>query len=412
MISKYQKIFHTLTIFSIIIFLLNSKILSSFVWTLPELFIDFKGPINWLECSNMGLNLFTLEKLDCNLGKEIGQFNYGYAFLSIPYNDLLGIFYRNHLPWILIFLFIFSSTVILNPTNKIETLLLYLALLNPSTMLFLERMQFDCFFYLIIIFTVYNRYYFLNWFFGIYFALIKFYPIAILITIFVEKKDRSLKIIFFIILFLFLILFAYLSINKEYYIFMLNNMLPGKAGYHFLYSLNALPKIFTYVFDIKYQVLLIIFYSLFVFITVMFYKKLSFKNYFIINELYSKNSKLYLIGGYFTIFVFILVSSFVYKEVYLILLIPFILHVKDKYNNKIFDILFYILLFRYIFLFLYAYINIHDGITFVDGQRIFTNKFLIVLSFKAVFDFALISIITAILVLKTKFYILNIISNK
>ena len=412
MTDKYKNIFHTLILFALIFFLLHSKILSNFVWTFPELFMDFKGPINWLECHSLGFNLITLESVDCGLGERIGQFNYGYAFLSIPYNEFLGIFYRMYLPWIFIFLFVFCSVVIFSPKDKSETLLLYLALLNPSTMLLFERMQLDCLFYLAIIFAVYNRYYFIHWFLGIYFALIKFYPIAILISIFVEKKDRSLKFIFFIILFLSCLFFSYLFINKEYYLFMINNMLPGKAGYHFLYSLNSLPKILTYSFAIKYQILLILFYSLFILITIKIYKKLSVDQNFILNELYTDKSKLYLIAGYFNLFLFTLVSSYAYKEVYLILFIPFILHVKEKYNNKIFNILIYILMVRYIYLFLYAYINVHDDITFIDAQRVFSYKFLITIFFKAILDFILISFITAILFLKTKFYIFDRINNK
>ena len=376
MTNKYKNIFHTLVLFALIFFLLHSKILSNFVWTFPELFMDFKGPINWLECHSLGFNLITLESVDCGLGERIGQFNYGYAFLNIPYNEFLGILYRTYLPWIFIFLFIFFSVAIFSPKNKSETFLLYLALLNPSTMLLIERMQLDCLFYLAIIFAVYNRYYFIHWFLGIYFALIKFYPIAILISIFVEKKDRSLKFIFFIIFFLSCLFFSYLFLNKEYYLFMANNMLPGKAGYHFLYSLNSLPKILTYSFAIKYQILLILFYSLFIFITIKNYKKLSIDQNFILNELYTDKSKLYLIAGYFNLFLFTLVSSYAYKEIYLILFIPYILHIKEKYNNKIFNILIYILIVRYIYLFLYAYINVHDEITFIDGQRVFSYKFL------------------------------------
>jgi len=315
MTNKYKNIFHTLVLFALIFFLLHSKILSNFVWTFPELFMDFKGPINWLECHSLGFNLITLESVDCGLGERIGQFNYGYAFLNIPYNEFLGILYRTYLPWIFIFLFIFFSVTIFSPKNKSETFLLYLALLNPSTMLLIERMQLDCLFYLAIIFAVYNRYYFIHWFLGIYFALIKFYPIAILISIFVEKKDRSLKFIFFIIFFLSCLFFSYLFLNKEYYLFMANNMLPGKAGYHFLYSLNSLPKILTYSFAIKYQILLILFYSLFIFITIKNYKKLSIDQNFILNELYTDKSKLYLIAGYFNLFLFTLVSSYAYKEI-------------------------------------------------------------------------------------------------
>jgi len=412
MTNKYKNIFHTLVLFALIFFLLHSKILSNFVWTFPELFMDFKGPINWLECHSLGFNLITLESVDCGLGERIGQFNYGYAFLNIPYNEFLGILYRTYLPWIFIFLFIFFSVAIFSPKNKSETFLLYLALLNPSTMLLIERMQLDCLFYLAIIFAVYNRYYFIHWFLGIYFALIKFYPIAILISIFVEKKDRSLKFIFFIIFFLSCLFFSYLFLNKEYYLFMTNNMLPGKAGYHFLYSLNSLPKILTYSFAIKYQILLILFYSLFIFITIKNYKKLSIDQNFILNELYTDKSKLYLIAGYFNLFLFTLVSSYAYKEIYLILFIPYILHIKEKYNNKIFNILIYILIVRYIYLFLYAYINVHDEITFIDGQRVFSYKFLITIFFKAILDFILVSFTTAILFLKTKLYIIDKINNK
>ena len=412
MTNKYKNIFHTLVLFALIFFLLHSKILSNFVWTFPELFMDFNGPINWLECHSLGFNLITLESVDCGLGERIGQFNYGYAFLNIPYNEFLGILYRTYLPWIFIFLFIFFSVAIFSPKNKSETFLLYLALLNPSTMLLIERMQLDCLFYLAIIFAVYNRYYFIHWFLGIYFALIKFYPIAILISIFVEKKDRSLKFIFFIIFFLSCLFFSYLFLNKEYYLFMANNMLPGKAGYHFLYSLNSLPKILTYSFAIKYQILLILFYSLFIFITIKNYKKLSIDQNFILNELYTDKSKLYLIAGYFNLFLFTLVSSYAYKEIYLILFIPYILHIKEKYNNKIFNILIYILIVRYIYLFLYAYINVHDEITFIDGQRVFSYKFLITIFFKAILDFILVSFTTAILFLKTKLYIIDKINNK
>ena len=263
--NNIKNFLHTITIFILIIILLQSKILSNFVWVLPELFADFEAPINWLECHNLEFNLLTLDRIDCGTGKNIGQFNYGYIFLYTPYNEFLDTFYRNYLPWILIFLFTYSTVTIIKPKNQIETFLLYLALLNPSTLLLLERMQLDCLFYLAIIFVIFNRYYFINWFFGIYFAFIKFYPIALLISIFLENKKRSLKKIFIILFSLSIIFFVFLFFHLDEYNFMINNMLPGKAGYHFLYSLNSIPKIFKYIFGIKYQILLLIFYSLFIF---------------------------------------------------------------------------------------------------------------------------------------------------
>jgi len=130
-------------------------------------------------------------------------------------------------------------------------------------------------------------------------------------------------------------------------------------------------------------------------------------NYYLNKVIYTNDSKLFLIGGYFSIFLFVLVSSYAYKEIFLILLIPLILNIKNNYSDKIFTILIYVFIFRYCYLFLYAYININDGITFIDGQRIFSKKFLIVIFFKAALDFALMSIVTAILFLKTKIYILD-----
>ena len=420
MTNELKNIFHTLIIFIMLVSLLYSEVLSNFIWALPDLFLDFKMPINWLECHSLGFNLITVDSIDCGTGKRISQFNYGYVFLSIPYNEALGIFYRDYLPWVLIFFLTYLTIKIINPKKKIEVVLVYLALLNPSTMLLIERMQLDCLFYIAIILTIYNRFYFINWFLGIYFALIKFYPIAFLITIFVENKSRSLKKILIIIFSVTIIFFTYLYINREFYSFMLNNMLPGKAGYHFLYSLNAMPKIFKYVFGIKYQILLIVFYSFFIFVTIKFAKEISMRNtmlqkkgnHYLNKTMYSNNSKLFMIGGYFSVFLFILVSSYVYKEIFLILLIPLILNIKNNYSDKIFNILIYLFIFRYCYLFLYAYININDGITFIEGQRIFSVKFLLAIFFKALLDFLLMSIISAILYIKTKTYILDKLTKK
>jgi len=332
--------------------------------------------------------------------------------LHLPYNDLLDSFYRSYLPWILIFSFIFFSVKIVQLNSFTHYLLLYLALLNPSTMLLLERMQIDCIFYLAIIFCAYNRYYVLNWLFGIYFALIKFYPISILLTIFVENKERSLKSVLYIILLLSVIFFGYLLINKDSYWFTLNHMLPGKAGYHFLYSLNSFPKILKYLFGIKYQILLLIFYSLFIFSVIKIFKRLILNQDIYRDTLYSKESKLFFISGYFNLFLFILVSSYAYKEIYLILSIPFILLLNFKYNLKIAKFIIYLLIARYSYLFIYAFLNVHDGITFVNSVRVFSNYFIFAISIKALLDFILLSILISMLAIKTRLYLMSIFKNK
>ena len=406
-----KTILHSFIILIAVIFLLQTDYLKNFIWAATDLFVDFKIPLEWLRCHSLGVNLLTIEALNCG-DRTVSQFNYGQAFLHLPYNDLLDNFYRNYLPWILIFSFIFFTVKIIQLNSLTHYLLLYFALLSPSTMLLLERMQIDCIFYLAIIFCAYNRYYIFNWLLGIYFALIKFYPISILLTIFVENKERSLKSIIYIILLLSIIFFGYLLINKDSYLFMLNNMLPGKAGYHFLYSLNSFPKILKYVVGIKYQILLLVFYSLFIFSVVKIFKKLTLNQDIYRDTLYTKESKLFFISGYFNLFLFILVSSYAYKEIYLILSIPFILILNFKYNLKIAKFIVYLLIARYSYLFVYAFFNVNDGITYVNSVRVFSNYFIFAISIKALLDFILLSILISMLAIKTKLYLMSYYKNK
>ena len=54
MTDKYKNIFHTLVLFALIFFLLHSKILSNFVWTFPELFMDFVSSLTGKSPSTTG----------------------------------------------------------------------------------------------------------------------------------------------------------------------------------------------------------------------------------------------------------------------------------------------------------------------------------------------------------------------
>ena len=108
-----------------------------------------------------------------------------------------------------------------------------------------------------------------------------------------------------------------------------------------------------------------------------------------------------------SVFIFIISSNYYYKEVFLILLIPFILNIKNNPQNKIFNFLIYIFIIKYFYSFFYSYININDGITYLDGNRIFSNKFIISIFIKSLLDFILMSIISAMLYLKTEIYLKN-----
>lgn len=405
LVNIIKKNIHIFFIFCFISFFIQSEIVKNSFGSI-ELFADFYQTLLWLKCHSLGFDLQTTNLIDCGTDDELsGPLHYGYAFLSIPYNEKLDIFYRIYFPYILIFFFIYLTVNIINPTNKQEIILLYLALLNPSSILLIERLNLDCLIFILIIIIAYNRIYFINWFLIIYLTLIKIYPITLCINILIENPKRNIMKIFLIFLILSILSLIYLYINKELYTFMLENLGINKAGYFFLFSLNSIPKIFKYIFNINYIILLFTFYSLFIFAIIKFYKYINIsKNYFK-DQFYTFESKIFIVGGYTTLFIFIITSNWFYKEVFLILLIPLIIKMKNKYQIKFFNILIYFFIFRYFYSFLYCYINVTEEISYIDDKRIFSNKFLLIIFLKSLFDFLLMSIVAAILFIKTKLYI-------
>ena len=398
MSSQLKNILHLIFLFFFTLFLIHSNIIQNF-----RLFGDYFTTIRWLECNSLGINLFSEGgHLDCEDGDKI---NYGYAFLSIPYNDTLSIFYEIYLPYILIFLFIYLTVKIINPNSKLEVFLLYLAILNPSTIFLFQRLNLDCVVFIVAIIIVLNRLYFVNWFLGIYLALIKVYPIILLVSIFIENKERSIQKIFSILLIIGMFSIIYLYIYKEFYIFFSQNFNYVGTGYHFLFSLNSIPKILKYVFDFNYIFLLFIFYSLFIILNIKFYKKIDSENNYLKNEIYTYESKFFIVGGYLTLFIFMVSSNYFYKEVFLILLIPYIFKIRNTYQSKLFNILIFIFIIKYLYSFIYAYINLNDGNYYINGQRIFSNQFLITIFLKSLIDYMLMIIVSILLFIKTKIYI-------
>jgi hypothetical protein len=412
MSSKINNFFHTILLFFFILFLIQSDFLTIFLGKSGVLFADYKQPLLWLKCHSLGYDLFKTTLIDCGNNIFTEPLHYGYAFLSIPYNETLEFFYRVYLPYIIIFFFIYLVVKIINPKNKLEIILLYLALINPSSILLIERLNLDSLIFIIVILIVYNRIYLINWFLIIYLTFIKIYPIALLTSILIENQKRNIKKIFLIFLGITIFSLIYLFINKEFYIFMIENLGTNKAGYHFLFSLNSIPKIFKHAFSFNYQILLLTFYSLFIFFTIRFYKNKNLVNQYFEDEIYTFESRIFVISGSLTLFIFLLTSNWFYKEVFLILLIPFILKIKNKYQNQFFNILIYIIIFRYFYLSLYSYTSVHEEITYIDGVRVFSNKFLLVIFFKSLLDFLLMSLISAILFMKIKIYFLNKIKKK
>ena len=393
--NRLSKIFFVIITFLIIIFLINSQILENFIWKSSTKFADFTILVSWLECNYLGFDVYNLEDT-----KKCPNFNsiifYGDIWLKIPFNETLNSFYLNVLPFLIIFLAIFTLTNLINPKSIFEYSILILCLFNPSTMLVLERLAFDIFVFLFIIFINFNRIYFLNWIIIFFLTFTKIYPALLGINIFLENLNRSLKKNFIIIFSLVLISTVYFYLNFDKYLISVIDGASnsGRAGYHYLFSLNTIAKIIK-IFDVNYIFLIVMTYSLFFCFTVFIYKK--YKSYLetTLKNIFSPKGKLFLIGGCVILFCYITFSNYAYREIFILLLVPFLLSSKNK--NRFINLIIFILTIRFLFLFPYAYINIYDGISYSEGERIFSDYFIFFISIKGILDFILMSYILSII---------------
>ena len=104
------------------------------IFKAQTIFGDLKLNILWLKCNYEGFKVF--EDNSCNFVKT----NYGPTLFLIPFNEKLEIFYIKFLPYITYLIFIFSSILVNNPKNLIQSSILFVFIYNPAVFLLLERM--------------------------------------------------------------------------------------------------------------------------------------------------------------------------------------------------------------------------------------------------------------------------------
>tara|TARA_Y100001970_G_scaffold270362_1_gene364163 strand:- start:13024 stop:14232 length:1209 start_codon:yes stop_codon:yes gene_type:complete len=376
-----------ITIFSflflaIYFFLFNSGVIKFLVLGSSQYFGDYKIYFNAIKCVNLGFSPYNGPgELNCK------GFNYGHSVLF--FTPLKKLFSENnffYIPFILIFIFTVSTIKIINPKNYIQFFLCALALLNPSTLLLIERMNLDIILYLIIIFIAYNRIYFLNWLLVIYSFLFKFHPFIYGIIIFIEKEKREIKYLFFIFLFILFASFLFIYLFREEYSLMFKDSGSWKMGLHYLFSIKTIPKILKEMYSFHYGLALILMYGIFLFIIF----RNSLRKEFNFLDIYTFEKKLFLISANSLLFCFLTFSNAFYREVFIILIIPYLL---INYNYKEFKNLVYILFLKFFINFIYIYILNFDTFYYNDGVRIYQTQFLIVTFLKGLVDYVLMVII-------------------
>ena len=200
---------------------------------------------------------------------------------------------------------------------------------------------------------------------------------------------------------------SYLYINFPEYIYLLNNLSGAKAGYHYLFSLNSIAKILKYKFEFNYIFLLFFTYSIFFYLSIRSYKKLTLNLNKIFHQnisIYDIEFKLFIISAYLSVICFICFSNFFHREIFLIGTLPLIF----KLDNliKTFPLRFIIILYlvKLFYSYIYGYYNVNDGIIYDNDQRIFSNLFLMIITIKSLIDYMLMIIISALTFYCTKIF--------
>lgn len=342
---------------------------------------------------------YFIKALECEkIKSECGIFNYGKIFLLFPYEKNYEFFYSNLVPMILIIFFILIVFNIIEQKNNKDLFLTFILLFNPSTLLLIERANTDILFFLIIFIICYSKIYILNFALISFSFLAKYYPITFFVNFFLENKYRKITVSLVLFLSCLILCLGYIFFNFSEFKSFLENSGYSKSGYHYLFSVKTIPKVIKYILDINYIFLLVIFYSLFIFISAKIYQHLKSKEFFNKLDLHRKEDRLFTVGTNTLLLCFLLFSNWYYREVFLIFSIPLILLMKNKYNNNLMSWLYNLLILRYIFLFLYSYLLLQETHYHLNGERIFHNFFLIFVFLKGFIDFVMMAFLSGFLI--------------
>jgi|TARA_B100001079_G_C16355651_1_gene490456 hypothetical protein len=344
-----------------------------------HIFADWAMPIKLAVCHKFGFNVFY--PTSClNY-----PFNYGNILLYIPYFNSFEKFYFFYIPIIICFLFVFSIVSIIKPKNFFEYFLLILIIFAPSSLLAIERGNNDVLIFLFIILIVYFNSSTLNFLILTLASLAKYYPLALIVNFFIEKK-RSIKQIIITLLLFTMTLGFFFYFTGESLELIQNKMKMISPTWGNQFSIKGLPLVLKKLKHFDYSTVLFISYIFFIFSSIVSFKIFQKSNFISKVNISFFEEKLFILGGNLSISVYLISDNVHYREIFLILLLPFIMKLKDSFKIKIFKYLFYFILFRYVFFIFANY--------FIMFKKYFTFIYI-----KAFSDIVLVSLFTAICVI-------------
>ena len=152
------------------------------------------------------------------------------------------------------------------------------------------------------------------------------------------------------------------------------------------FSIRGLSLVLKQMKSFDYSTVLIISYIFFIICSITLFKIFKKSNFVSKVNISHFEEKLFILGGNLSIVVYLISDNVHYREIFLILLLPFIIKLKNNFKIEIFKYLFYFILIRYVF-FIFA------------NYFIMFKKYFTLIYVKTFSDIFLVSLFTAICVI-------------
>ena len=133
----------------------------------------------------------------------------------------------------------------------------------------------------------------------------------------------------------------------------------------------------------------------------MGFREISNQNIFF----YSSEFKLFIISSYISITCYIFFSNFFHREIFLIGTFPLILKLDEIFRKFPIKLIINLYLIKLIYSYFYSYFNVNDGIQYMNGERFFSNLFIIIITIKSSIDYMLMILISALSLYYTNRYL-------
>jgi len=355
-------------------------------------FSDWNHTINANICVKEGIDVYIENPCDPWGGKH----NYGQILLHLPFVEKFKKIYLFYIPILINFIFILLIVIFFNTYKTKKNYFILFFMFSPPFLLAIERANMDVLIFLILFILCRYKNLILNYFLILLSFAMKFYPIFFGIILLFKKRFRQILVNVAI---LFLLVIVFTLFQSETFIKVFNNQssFTGESVHQFSFKgLIASFEIFNISYGGREQNLIKYFLLFFLFgLPVFFYTKYFLKiiknNTFLV-EIFETNNfenRIYLASSITLIICYLLVQNWLYREIFFLGLVPWVLS-NDHKKNSFIDILFYSILIKFILTTVLVFLVQNYNYIYLNYDQLLTF-------FKNLMDFYLMWIISIIL---------------